>query len=274
MREPLVSVIMAAFNAEEQLNLAIGSIVRQDMADWELLICDDASTDATQTRLLEWEKRDDRIHVMRNLRNQKSAKTRNRCLLKARGEYVAIMDADDACSSNRLSAQAAFLSTHPQISFVGLRGERFHEMIGDMDSPYWFCRFPQKKDFLMTLPFVHGSLMFRREAILSVGGYDESSRVDRSEDYDMLLRMYAKGFQGANTADAIYYIREDRDTFRRRKYRYRIREAEVKMRGFASLGLMPQGFFYAAKPLAVGLIPTCILERLKSCYYGRRTEQP
>lgn len=275
MKVPLVSVIMAAFNVGDQsvLDLAVTSIVQQDTEDWELLICDDASTDGTYERLLEWERRDSRIRVLRNTYNQKSAKARNRCLLEARGKYVAIMDADDACSSNRLGVQVGFLSAHPQFSFVGVRGERFRKIPGDMDKPYWFCRFPQKKDFLMTLPFVHGSLMFRREALLTVGGYDETSHVERSEDYDMLLRMYAKGFCGANTADAVYYIREDGGTFRRRKYRYRIQEAAVKLKGFASLGLMPKGFVYAVKPLVVGLVPVCFLERLKCHYYGRRTEQ-
>ncbi len=273
MKGPLVSVIMAAFNVEDQVDLAVTSIIQQDTEDWELLICDDASTDGTYKRLLEWERRDNRIRLMRNTYNQKSAKARNRCLMEAQGEYIAIMDADDACSSNRLRMQLSFLSNHPQFSFVGVRGERFHEEPGDLDNPYWFCRFPQNKDFLMTLPFVHGSLMFHREALLSVGGYDETSRVDRSEDYDMLLRMYAKKLYGANIGDAVYYIRENRDTFRRRKYRYRIQEAEVKLKGFTHLGLMPKGVLYAVKPLVVGLIPVRLLKRMKSHYYRRRTEE-
>ncbi len=276
MKTPLVSVIMAAFNVGDPsiLELAIESIVRQDMDDWELLICDDGSTDGTYERLLEWERRDGRIRVLKNEANQKAAKARNRCLAEARGEYAAIMDADDACSLNRLSVQVGFLTAHSEFSFVGTRGERFRKEPGDMDKPYWFCRFPQKKDFLMTLPFVHGSLMFRRRALLEVGGYDETLRVERSEDYDMLLRMYAKEARGANTADAVYYIREDEGTFRRRKYRYRVKESMVKLRGFARLGLMPKGFVFAVKPLAVGLVPARLLEGLKEYYYRRRMEKP
>jgi len=276
MVTPLVSVIMAVFNVGDPLiwELAIKSIAEQDMDNWELLICDDGSTDGTYERLLEWESKDKRIRVLKNVSNQKAANARNRCLMEARGEYVAIMDADDACGSNRLRTQVDFLVAHPEFSFVGIRGERFQKNRGDMDKPYWFCRFPQKKDFLMTLPFVHGSLMFRRQALLDVGGYDETLCVERSEDYDMLLRIYAKGMRGANTADAIYYIREDEGSFQRRKYRYRIKESMVKLRGFAKLGLMPKGFVYAIKPLVVGLIPVKLLERLKEYYYRQRMEQP
>ncbi len=126
----------------------------------------------------------------------------------------------------------------------------------------------------MTLPFVHASLMFRREALLSVGGYKETSRVERNEDYDMLLRMYAKGLCGANTENAVYYIREDENALRRRKYRFRLKETAVKLEGFVRLGLMPKGFVFALKPLVVGLLPMRLLELLKGHYYGRRTERP
>jgi len=276
METPLVSVIMAAFNVGDSsiLELAIKSIMGQDMADWELLICDDGSTDGTYERLLMWERKDKRIRVLKNVCNQKAAKARNRCLMEALGEYVAIMDADDSCSTNRLRIQVGFLAAHQEFSFVGIRGERFRKEPGDMDKPFWFCHFPRKKDFLMTLPFVHGSLMFRRQALLDVGGYDETCHVERNEDYDMLLRMYAKGMRGANTADAVYYIREDGGTFQRRKYRYRIKESMVKLRGFARLGLMPKGLLFAIKPLVVGLIPVGLMERVKEYYYRRRMEQP
>lgn len=273
--KPLVSVLMAAFNVgdPEVLDLAVTSVVRQDMEDWELLICDDGSTDGTGEKAREWERRDGRIRVLRNAGNQKAAKARNRALANAQGDYIAIMDADDACSPNRFRIQSGFLDAHPQFSFVGTRGERFQNIPGDMDKPYWFCTQPQAKDFLMTLPFVHASLMFRRQALLDAGGYDESPRVERSEDYDMLLRMYARGMRGCNTAEAIYYIREDAGTFRRRKYRYRLKEAGVKLRGFSRLHLMPIGLAFAVKPLVVGLLPACFLEWLKGCYYGRRTER-
>jgi len=274
MAEPLVTVIMAAFNlgSNQILDLAIESIVKQSMTDWELLVCDDASSDGTYERLIWWEKQERRIHVVRNECNRKAAAARNRCLQQARGKYIAIMDADDACTSNRFDEQVRFLQDNPQVSFVGVRGERFFGEPGDTDKPYWFCREPEAKDFLMTLPFVHASIMFRREAIERVNGYDESGRAERSEDYDMLLRMYAKGLRGANISGATYFIREDEGAFRRRKYRYRLGEMIIKFRGFSALGLMPKGFLFAIKPLIVGLLPLRLLERLKKNYYERRTE--
>jgi len=269
MSKPCISVVMAVYNIGQQniLDESIGSILYQDMEDWELLICDDASTDQTPAWLQRWVERDDRIRIFRNKKNLKAAGARNRCIQEAKGEFIAIMDADDMCSENRLRIQKEFLDAHHEIAFVGLKGMCFHNVPGDLDKGYWFCRNPLPKDFLMTLPFVHGSLMFRRAALTAMNGYDAKKTALRSEDYDLLLRMYSSGMYGVNIDEAVYYIRENQNTFRRRKYRYRFPEALVKVRGFYRLKLMPKGLLYAFKPLVIGLIPVNVLERLKQQYY-------
>ena len=158
------------------------------------------------------------------------------------------MDADDISAPNRLQTQLEFLKNHPEIAFVGARGEFFHKVPGDLKQYYWFVDQPQAKDFLMTLPFVHASIMMRREVIRKIGGYSIEQAVIRSEDYDMLIRL-------------------DEGTYQRRKYCYRLNECIVKFRGFSKLGLMPKGILYAIKPLIVGLIPIKLLNNLKKRYY-------
>ncbi len=269
---PQISVVMAAYNVgkKEIFDAAIESIVRQDVADWELLICDDASVDQTLQWAKRWQEIEPRIKLLHNAGNKMAGATRNRCVREAKGKYIAIMDDDDLCSSNRLSVQTEFLENNSKYAFVGLKGERFEKQIGDTEDPYWFCEYPESSDFKMTLPFVHASIMFRREALISVGGYREDKAVQRSEDYDLLMRMYAKGMKGANTKKAIYYIREDTNALARRKYRYRIIESKVKFSGFSSLGMMPTALPYAIKPLIVGLLPTKFLAAQKMKYYRRR----
>lgn len=260
-----VSVIMAAYNAEETIEAAIRSILLQTHDNFELIICDDASTDNTWCLMRSLADEDSRIRLIRQEKNRGSAVARNRCLLQAQGEYIAIMDADDLCSENRLAVQVSFLERHREVAFVGLLGEVFHNIPGDCSKCYPYVAKPAAKDFLMTLPFVHASLMFRSTAIGR--GYPEERRALRSEDYAFLMERYAAGLRGENTTDAVYYIREDADTFKRRKYRYRLTEAGVKWKGFSALGLMPKGILFAIKPLIVGLVPPKILERLKGKYY-------
>ena len=260
-----VSVIMAAYNAEETIEAAIRSILLQTHDNFELIICDDASTDNTWCLMRSLADEDSRIRLIRQEKNRGSAVARNRCLLQAQGEYIAIMDADDLCSENRLAVQVSFLEKHRKVAFVGLLGEVFHNIPGDCSKCYRYVAKPAAKDFLMTLPFVHASLMFRSTAIGR--GYPEERQALRSEDYAFLMERYAAGLRGENTTDAVYYIREDADTFKRRKYRYRLTEAGVKWKGFLALGLMPKGILFAIKPLIVGLVPPKILERLKGKYY-------
>lgn len=263
-----VSVIMAAYNAEETIEAAIRSILVQTHENFELIICDDASTDNTWCLMRSLADEDSRIRLIRQEKNRGSAVARNRCLLQAQGEYIAIMDADDLCSENRLAVQVSFLEKHREVAFVGLLGEVFHNIPGDCSKRYPYVAKPAAKDFLMTLPFVHASLMFRSTAIGR--GYPEERRALRSEDYAFLMERYAAGLRGENTTDAVYYIREDADTFKRRKYRYRLTEVGVKWKGFSALGLMPKGILFAIKPLIVGLLPPKLLKLLKGKYYGVR----
>lgn len=269
MEKARVSVVMAVYNAANRavLDAAIDSIVNQTMSEWELLIGDDGSTNDTPQWLENWRLREPRIRVFHLEHNRGAASARNRCIQEARGQYIAIMDADDISAPNRLKRQMAFLEQNRQYDFVGLKGQMFEHELGDMDKEYWFCPAPQSGDFRMTLPFVHASLMFRREAICAVNGYKERKWVLRSEDYDMLMRMYADGMRGANVEDEVYFIREDAQTFKRRKYRYRITEMLVKLVGFTQMGLMPAGLIYALKPLAVGLMPVKAIEYIKRRYY-------
>lgn len=265
-----VSVIMAAYNAEETIEAAIRSILLQTHDNFELIICDDASTDNTWCLMRSLADEDSRIKLIRQEKNRGPAVARNRCLLQAQGEYIAIMDADDLCSENRLAVQVSFLERHREVAFVGLLGEVFHNIPGDCSKCYPYVAKPAAKDFLMTLPFVHASLMFRSTAMGR--GYPEERQALRSEDYAFLMERYAAGLRGENTTDAVYYIREDADTFKRRKYRYRLTEAGVKWKGFLALGLMPRGILFAIKPLIVGLVPPKILERLKGKYYKGTVE--
>lgn len=270
IQSPYISVVMAVHNEPPAiLDAAISSILQQTVQDRELVICDDGSQPDTAAALQRWAD-ESGVTLLRNSESHGAAHARNRCLSAARGQYIAIMDADDLSAPERLEQQSAFLDAHPEYAFVGCRGNFFRSSPGDRDDGYWYVARPQPEDFLMTLPFVHASLLFRRQALEAVGGYRESKRVRRAEDYDLLMRLYAAGLRGANLPHTLYHIRMDDATLQRRKYRYRRIEAAVKWQGFRSLGLMPRGALYAFKPLIVGLIPQRLLEKIKTQYYQKR----
>lgn len=104
---PLVSVIMPAYNAQEYIEKAIRSVLDQTVADLELLVLDDGSTDNTCEIVEALSAQDSRIVLIRNERNLGVARTRNRGLEQFQGRYVAFLDSDDVWHPEKLETQLA-----------------------------------------------------------------------------------------------------------------------------------------------------------------------
>ena len=104
-KEPLVTVVMPAYNAEPFIEEAIMSVVNQTVTNWELLVIDDCSTDHTREIVSRISKSDIRIQYWVNEKNMGVARTRNRGIEIARGEYIAFLDSDDVWHSKKLERQ-------------------------------------------------------------------------------------------------------------------------------------------------------------------------
>lgn len=260
---PIISVIMGAYQIEKlsTFDKAITSILSQTLTQLEFIICDDGSTDSTWDLLSQYARKDVRIRLLHNEQNQGLAFTLNRCIQASRGQYIARQDADDISTPDRLEKQLAFLRTHKTIQFVGC-----HVVLWDEHGQWGkrcFPELPTAKDFLFTMPFVHGALMFRKESLQKANGYRVAKETRRAEDYDLLMRMYALGMRGYNIQESLYEFCEDQAAQKRRKYCYRIDEAIVRWKGFSALHLLPYGIPYVIKPLLVGLLPKRVLRFLK-----------
>ena len=153
--------------------------------------------------------------------------TLNRCLKVASGKYIARMDADDRCSPDRFEVELEALETEPDIAIVSTDMEFFDETgtWGYIQHP----SYPQKADFIRESPFCHAPCMVRKMAYDRVGGYSESTRLLRVEDYHLWYKMYLAGFQGKNIGKSYYQMRDDRSALARRKFKYRLNEAYIKM---------------------------------------------
>ena len=108
-----VSVIMGFYNNESTLARAINSILNQTYDKWELIMCDDGSTDYSYSIAKDYFKKyPDRIKLLQNPKNMHLANALNRCLKEASGEYIARMDADDESLPQRFERQVEFLDNH------------------------------------------------------------------------------------------------------------------------------------------------------------------
>lgn len=108
-KEPLVSVIMPAFNCEAYIGEAIDSVVKQHYQNWEIIIADDCSKDGTKDIVEGYGKRDPRISYLRLPENRGAAVARNKAIEKASGAYLAFLDSDDLWYPEKLQEQIDFM---------------------------------------------------------------------------------------------------------------------------------------------------------------------
>jgi hypothetical protein len=187
---PAVSVICAAYNGAAWLPETIGSLRRQRLSDFEAIIVDDASTDATPQVLAAIG--DPRFVVLTNERNSYLSYTRNRAVSIARGRYVAVTDQDDLSEPDRLQRQAAFLDANPKAGAVyslvqGIDGSG-RPMPGAVD---WGYGGHQARAALIFHNFVtHSALMYRRACI---PGVPYAPDYPLCEDYRLIVQLADSG---------------------------------------------------------------------------------
>jgi glycosyltransferase involved in cell wall biosynthesis len=197
---PVVSVIMAAYNAAPYVVEAVESIRAQTLTEWELLVREDGSADETRRILASFD--DPRIRLLPERAHVGAARARNEALAEATGDYVAIQDADDTSRSDRLAKQTGFLAAHLDVSLVGscaTRVDAANVEIGLREPPL-ANEAIKRKGFDGACPFVHSSVLFRRHVLRVVTGYD--ARFAASEDYDFLLRVMER-FKVVNLPEAL-----------------------------------------------------------------------
>ena len=107
----MISIIIPAYNAEKYLESTIQSVINQTYTDWELIIINDGSNDGTLELISNFKDRDSRIKVF-SYENAGVAHSRNRGIAKARGEYIAFLDADDLWTPNKLEMQLEALQNN------------------------------------------------------------------------------------------------------------------------------------------------------------------
>ncbi len=201
---PLVTVLLPVKDGMPFLPDALKSIRQQTFRDFELLVIDDGSTDGTAAYLASV--KDPRLRVIRNEVSQGVALSLNRGMELARSPLIARQDADDASLPERLARQVEFMRSHPECFVVGTQG-RMLDAAGLDIGPYWLRPIGEREireDILRACPFIHGSVMMRRDAVLAAGGY--RPKVRRAEDYDLWLRLAARGTL-ANLPDVLYHHR-------------------------------------------------------------------
>lgn len=251
--KPLVSVLMGIYNCADTLEEAVDCIINQTYENWELIMCDDCSSDNTYEVAVRIAQKDNRIRVIKNEKNLTLAPTLNHCFEEAGGEYLARMDGDDVCDKDRFEKEVKVLNEHPEYAVVS-SGMRFYDengVYGEIINP----EEPKGEDFVNHSPICHAPCMMRADALRKVGGYSNSPEVERIEDYDLWVRMYAEGYKAYNIQEPLYSMREGRDAIKRKKFKFRVTEYKLRKRVCKQFGLGFKSKLIAFKPIIIGLMP-------------------
>lgn len=252
---PQVSIIMGVFNAQETLREALASIENQTYDSWELVICDDASTDSSWQILQDFQIRHGSkiVVLLQNATNRRLAYSLNRCLERAKGVFIARMDADDVSEPDRLRTQVEFLLQNPDIDVVGCAMRRFDET-GLKDVLTYPTR-PTRYSLRKGVPFAHATILAHRHVYETLAGYTVARRTNRSQDWDLWFRFFAAGMTGENLPSALYRVREDRHAIRRRTPNQRISAWQTTLLGYRRLGFPLHWYIVPTVRLAKGLVP-------------------
>lgn len=205
--DALVSVVIAARNAESTLADALRSIMEQSYQNLEIIVVDDASTDGTAGIARQLQQGESRIKCISLGQQATLPGALNFGIAQANGEYVARQDADDLSHPSRLELQLQTLAS-TGADLVSARAVYFRNRFGGnfpVTSGKSISREIKQSELDHANPLVHGSYVFRRAAIAAVGGYDPEYRL--AQDYELVSRMIRSGQRVVLLEQALYAYR-------------------------------------------------------------------
>jgi len=233
--QPEVTVLMPAYNAGKFIGEAIKSVLEQSFPDFELLIINDGSTDDTVKIIRSFN--DPRIVVIRQ-DNKGVSSALNLGLSYAKAPYIARFDADDVCMPNRLKVQYDFITAHPDYGIIGSAADYV-----DATGHYIFTHHPagHLNEELQQLkysvcPFIHSSVFYRKDLVMSMGGYNEHAYT--YEDHFLWVNLLNNA-KACNLSQALIKVRLNPESitidekWRSRKFRS-IKYATLKERVISS----------------------------------------
>ncbi|MFA6136378.1 MAG: glycosyltransferase [Candidatus Paceibacterota bacterium] len=205
MNNPKISVVMSVYNGEKFLKGAINSILSQTFTDFEFIIINDGSTDKSLDTIKTYQ--DPRIKII-SRENKGLTHSLNEGIKMSKGSYIARMDADDISLPTRLEEQIKFLELNKEIAICGtwakIIDEKGEEM-GEYKTP--INNEEIKRRIIFHNPFIHPSVMFKKEIMETVGLYNP--KLKHVEDYELWTRIVSK-FKTANIPQFLLKYRQNK----------------------------------------------------------------
>lgn len=216
--QPLVSILIPAYNCEKYICQAINSAINQTYSNIEIIVCNDCSIDNTLSVLRELAKQHPIIKVISNQENLGYLRTFNRLLQYASGQYFSFLDADDFLSSEKIALQIDAFYKNPKLGLVGCN----YAMVSTEGRLGTKSFFPLsykdiKNEMQHALCFCGSSVMIKREVYEKTGGYREYFMGCVAEDYDWIWRII-ENYEACNIPQIGYYYRFHNESLTRKVF--------------------------------------------------------
>lgn len=238
MADPKISVLMPVYNAEKYLDQAIVSILAQSFKDFEFIIVDDLSTDSSLEIIRRHAKNDKRIVILENKKNLNISRSLTRGLQIAKADLVARMDADDWSFPDRLEHQYNFMTQHPQVVVSGGTIITCDADLQPVGSRRYNKTDRAIRDKLFRYsPFAHPALIYRKEIVDKVGGYNILF-ID-AEDYDLYFRLGKEGTFANLSQPLIKYRMNDASISNRRARQQEYFTLYIRLKAVMEYGYRP-----------------------------------
>lgn len=234
IEEELCSVVMPAYNSEKYIAEAIESVIKQTYKNWELIIVNDASKDATEEIVKIYQEKDRRIKLISLTENQGVANARNTAIQNAKGRYIAFLDADDYWNKEKLQKQIQILQTsNADITYTAYL---MIDEVGQTIKKRNVKELLNLKDLLKENSIIFSSVVCKKESI-------KNKRFKSKwyhEDYVFLLDLVKneKVFKGINEILIRYRVHRNGRSFNKltiAKYRWKIYREYLEMNFFQCL---------------------------------------
>ena len=196
----LVSVLLSAYNSEKTLGESIDSLLNQTYKNLEILISDDGSTDSTKEICKKFQLKDERVLFSSNKKNVGLTKSLNNLAQKASGSLIARQDADDISLPYRIEEQIQFMKTKKLDAVTS----RSLVKQNNTKRPGISFYIPDKLLINRKNPFIHGTLIIKKNVFQEIGYYDE--RFYYAQDYKLFYDLLDKGYKVKTLNKALYIL--------------------------------------------------------------------
>lgn len=267
MTNPLISVVLPVYNGEKYLSEAIDSILKQTFTDFELIIINDGSTDASLVIAQQYQTEDERI-ILVSQENIGLVASLNKGIALSKGKYIARMDADDISLANRFYEQVNLLEQG-----FDLCGCHFHFITesGQLSKSRVVAIDPNFQSVILTrsTPFAHGSVMIRKSFLLDNNLLYSHEKYKSAEDYYLWVQCFEKGAKITNVDEYLFLYRDFDLSLSKLNAKSNLADANLISKGFIS-----NSFSKIERDISKRLTASCCLtlfEQEQLAYYLFKT---